>query len=184
MINSYFKYDGNIGDKYCPTLSDPVKDLLDDENIELLNEFFEKKQIKLDVTCPKKGDKAKLINMVENNIQINIEDRKKNVLADLSEILSLSFEINSTGTCDKPSSDKRLTFSVNNDFNFISIKCIPFGYLSSFSKVSDSIYLAINSCLSSLVIVCHSVKNNETSFPFCINILCKSLTERVTLSSL
>ena len=43
---------------------------LDDENIELLNEFFEKKQIKLDVTCPKKGDKAKLINMVENNIQI------------------------------------------------------------------------------------------------------------------
>ncbi len=33
-INSYFKYDGNIGDKYCPTLSDPVKDLLDDEYFE------------------------------------------------------------------------------------------------------------------------------------------------------
>ena len=73
---------------------------LDDENIELLNEFFEKKKIKLDVTCPKKGDKAKLINMVENNIQINIEDRKKNVLADLSEILSLSFEINSIESFD------------------------------------------------------------------------------------
>ena len=37
----------------------------------MLNEFFEKKQIKLDVTCPKKGDKAKLINMVENKIKIN-----------------------------------------------------------------------------------------------------------------
>ena len=50
--------------------------------------------------CPKKGDKAKLINMVENNIKINIEDRKKNVLADLSEILSLSFEINSIESFD------------------------------------------------------------------------------------
>lgn len=38
--------------------------------------------------------------MVENNIQINLEDRKKNVLADLSEILSLSFEINSIESFD------------------------------------------------------------------------------------
>src|SRR5574344_76227 len=71
-----------------------------DENIDLLNFFFEKKQIKLDVICPKKGDKLKLIDMVENNIHINIEDRKNNVMSDISEILGLSYELNSIESFD------------------------------------------------------------------------------------
>lgn len=73
---------------------------LEDENIELLNNFFKKKKININVMCPKRGDKAKLINMVENNIHINIEDKKDNVLAELSEVLSLSYEINSIESFD------------------------------------------------------------------------------------
>lgn len=73
---------------------------LEDKSIQLLNDFFKQKDIKIDVMCPKKGDKAKLVNMVENNIHINIEDRKNNVLADLSEVLSLNFEINSIESFD------------------------------------------------------------------------------------
>ena len=73
---------------------------LNDENIELLNNFFEEKEIKISAICPKKGDKLKLINMVENNIHINIEDRKKNVLADISEKLALNFELNSIESFD------------------------------------------------------------------------------------
>ena len=38
--------------------------------------------------------------MVENNIHINIEDRKKNVLADISEKLALNFELNSIESFD------------------------------------------------------------------------------------
>ncbi len=73
---------------------------LEDKNIELLNKFFEEKEIKISAICPKKGDKLKLINMVENNIHINIEDRKKNVLADISEKLALNFELNSIESFD------------------------------------------------------------------------------------
>lgn len=73
---------------------------LEDKSIELLNQFFKEKKININVMCPKKGDKAKLIDMVENNIHINIEDRKNNVLADLSEVLSLTYEINSIESFD------------------------------------------------------------------------------------
>lgn len=73
---------------------------LQDENIDLVNSFFKEKNLKLITYSPKKGDKLKLINMVENNIKINIEDRKNNVLADISEKLSLNFEINSIESFD------------------------------------------------------------------------------------
>jgi excinuclease ABC subunit C len=73
---------------------------LEDENVELLNNFFKEKNVKVNTICPKKGDKLKLINMVENNIHINIEDRKNNVLADLSHKLSLNYEINSIESFD------------------------------------------------------------------------------------
>lgn len=73
---------------------------LQDKSIELLNNFFKEKNLNINLMCPKIGDKAKLINMVENNIHINIEDRKNNVLADLSECLSLNYEINSIESFD------------------------------------------------------------------------------------
>lgn len=73
---------------------------LEDKELQLLNSFFYGKEIKLNIICPKKGDKAKLVNMVENNIHINIEDRKNNVIGELSEILGLSNEINSIESFD------------------------------------------------------------------------------------
>ncbi len=73
---------------------------LDDDRLDLINNFFKEKNIKINAICPKKGDKAKLINMVENNIHINIEDRKNNVLADLSDKLSINDQINSIESFD------------------------------------------------------------------------------------
>lgn len=60
---------------------------LREENIELINNFFEERKLKINVFCPKKGEKLNLIKMVENNININIEDKKKNVVDDLAELL-------------------------------------------------------------------------------------------------
>lgn len=68
---------------------------LDDENIELLNKFFEAKEIKLNVFCPKKGEKLNLVKMVENNIHINLEDKKNNTLDDLASLLEFSDGIDS-----------------------------------------------------------------------------------------
>lgn len=66
-----------------------------DENIELLNNFFDSKQIKTTVIDPKRGEKLNLIKMVENNININIEDKKNNVVEDLAELLEIDEGINS-----------------------------------------------------------------------------------------
>lgn len=90
----------NVSNYYLDNKDMPQKVYikLQDKNIELLNKLF--KKVKLSLICPKKGDKLKLINMVENNIRINIEDRKSNVLADISEKLSLNFEINSIESFD------------------------------------------------------------------------------------
>ncbi len=66
-----------------------------DENIELLNNFFNSKQIKTTVIDPKRGEKLNLIKMVENNININIEDKKNNVVEDLAQLLEIDEGINS-----------------------------------------------------------------------------------------
>lgn len=68
---------------------------LEEENIELLNHFFETKKLKINVFCPKKGEKLNLIKMVENNIHINLEDRKNNALEDLSNLLEFSDTVDS-----------------------------------------------------------------------------------------
>lgn len=60
---------------------------LNDENVELVNNLFETSNLKINVFCPKKGEKLNLIKMVENNININIEDKKKNVVDDLADLL-------------------------------------------------------------------------------------------------
>ena len=61
---------------------------LEEKNIDLINNFFIDKNIKINVFCPKKGEKLNLIKMVENNININIEDKKKNVTCDLADFLN------------------------------------------------------------------------------------------------
>lgn len=61
----------------------------------LINQLFEKREIKLQVICPKRGEKAKLVKMVENNIHINIEDNKNNVVEDLASLLGFKEGIDS-----------------------------------------------------------------------------------------
>jgi excinuclease ABC subunit C len=61
----------------------------------LLEKFFEEKDIKIQVICPKKGEKLNLIKMVENNIKINIEESKDNLLEDMSNLLKFASPINS-----------------------------------------------------------------------------------------
>lgn len=68
---------------------------LKDENVELLNKFFETKNLKLNVFCPKKGEKLNLVKMVENNIHINLEDKKNNALDDLASLLDFTDGIDS-----------------------------------------------------------------------------------------
>ena len=68
---------------------------LPDEQVLLINQLFEKREIKLQVICPKRGEKAKLVKMVENNIHINIEDNKNNVVEDLASLLGFKEGIDS-----------------------------------------------------------------------------------------
>ena len=68
---------------------------LDEKNIELINKLFNNRKIKLQVNCPKRGEKLNLVKMVENNIHINIEDNKNNVVSDLSALLDFKEGIDS-----------------------------------------------------------------------------------------
>ncbi len=65
------------------------------DNIELINKLFSNREIKLSVLCPKRGEKLNLINMVENNININIEDKKNDVIEELSILLGFKEGIDS-----------------------------------------------------------------------------------------
>lgn len=58
---------------------------------EVLNNISD---MKTQVISPKKGEKLKLIKMVENNIKINIEEEKTNVVEYLKEKLNLDMELN------------------------------------------------------------------------------------------
>lgn len=68
---------------------------LPENQIELINKLFEKRETKLQVICPKRGEKANLVKMVENNIHINIEDKKNNVVEDLASLLGFKEGIDS-----------------------------------------------------------------------------------------
>lgn len=68
---------------------------LQDESISLLNNFFETENIKITVFCPKKGEKSDLVKMVENNIHINLEDKKNNALDELSSLLDIGYLVDS-----------------------------------------------------------------------------------------
>lgn len=66
-----------------------------DDSISLLQKYFEEKDLKLNILCPKRGEKSNLVKMVENNIRINIEDGKNDVLDDISTLLGFSEKIDS-----------------------------------------------------------------------------------------
>lgn len=68
---------------------------LTEETIELVNKLFDKREISLQVICPKRGEKANLVKMVENNIHINIEDKKNNVVENLANLLGFKEGIDS-----------------------------------------------------------------------------------------
>lgn len=66
----------------------------DEDKLLVLQEYLGTlKGKKVEVISPKKGDKLKLIHMIENNISINHEEKKKNVLEELKELLDLDFDI-------------------------------------------------------------------------------------------
>lgn len=55
---------------------------------------------KVEINIPKKGDKLKLIRMIENNIEINHKEKAANVLEELASLLNLETNIESIEAYD------------------------------------------------------------------------------------
>ena len=87
IVSNYYTDNNDMPKKVYITLSDV--------QVELINKLFEKRENHLQVICPKRGEKAKLVKMVENNIHINIEDNKNNVIEDLASLLGFKEGIDS-----------------------------------------------------------------------------------------
>ena len=87
IVSNYYTDNNGMPKKVYITLSDG--------QVELINKLFEKRENHLQVICPKRGEKAKLVKMVENNIHINIEDNKNNVIEDLASLLGFKEGIDS-----------------------------------------------------------------------------------------
>ena len=87
IVSNYYTDNNDMPKKVYITLSDG--------QVELINKLFEKRENHLRVICPKRGEKAKLVKMVENNIHINIEDNKNNVIEDLASLLGFKEGIDS-----------------------------------------------------------------------------------------
>ena len=65
------------------------------QEIEVVGEYLTTlKQEKVEVIVPKKGNKLKLISMIENNIKINLKDKDKNPLDELKQLLNLEYDLN------------------------------------------------------------------------------------------
>jgi len=65
------------------------------QEISLINIYLTKlKTTKAEIYVPKKGDKLKLVQMIENNIRINLKDKDKNPLEDLKILLDIDGELN------------------------------------------------------------------------------------------
>lgn len=87
IVSNYYTDNNDMPKKVYITLPE--------NQIELINKLFEKRETKLQVICPKRGEKANLVKMVENNIHINIEDKKNNVVEDLASLLGFKEGIDS-----------------------------------------------------------------------------------------
>ena len=85
----YTKNNSYIPSKIYVKLNDKIDDT------KVLEEYLKKqKSGKVYVLVPKKGDKLKLIQMIENNIEMNLKDKDKNPLDDLRILLKLEDSIN------------------------------------------------------------------------------------------
>lgn len=77
-----------------------IKDMTEN-NLSLMSELLTNiKGKKVEILSPKKGDKLKLIKMIENNIGINHEEKKKDVIQDLKELLGVAYELNTIEVYD------------------------------------------------------------------------------------
>lgn len=75
----------------------------DSESIEIdiMQEYISSvKGQKVEINIPKKGDKLKLIHMIENNIEINHKEKAANVLEELASLLKLEGNIESIEAYD------------------------------------------------------------------------------------
>lgn len=64
-------------------------------DISVITEYLKSlKTTKVDLHIPKKGDKLKLIEMIENNIKMNLKDKDKNPLDELKDLLNITYDIN------------------------------------------------------------------------------------------
>ncbi len=87
MVASYYINNEDIPKKVYIKLSD--------KNVEILKGLFDTKKIKIQIFSPKKGEKMNLIKMVENNITINLADKKETAIDELSELLKFKEPIDS-----------------------------------------------------------------------------------------
>jgi len=61
-----------------------------DEGIQITEEYLKTlRGLKVELNVPKKGSKLKLVEMIENNIEMNLKDKDKNPLEDLRIVLGL-----------------------------------------------------------------------------------------------
>jgi len=66
-----------------------------EERLVVINDYLTSlKTTKVELVIPKKGDKLKLIQMIENNIKINLKDKDKNPLDELKELLNINYDLN------------------------------------------------------------------------------------------
>ena len=65
------------------------------EDINTLKEYLSSiKKTKVDIHIPKKGDKLKLVQMIEKNIRLNLKEKENNPLEDLRSLLNLDYDLN------------------------------------------------------------------------------------------
>ncbi len=65
------------------------------QDIEMVTTYLTTlKSTKVELNIPKKGDKLKLIQMIETNIKMNLKDKDKNPLDELKELLNIEYELN------------------------------------------------------------------------------------------
>ena len=88
----YTKNKIDMPNKIYLKLKDEVKY---SDGLKVLTDYLTNlKTTKVAINVPKKGDKLKLILMIETNIKINLKDKDKNPLDELKELLNIDFDLN------------------------------------------------------------------------------------------
>ena len=92
IVSQYYTTNNtNIPARIYLKINDDKKET---DNINLITEYLKKiKTTKVEVIIPKKGSKLKLIQMIENNIEMNLKEMEKNPLEDLRRLLNIEENI-------------------------------------------------------------------------------------------